>query len=368
VPFNGNSGYDLTFSGNTFMGDGASELNLVGSAPGMTVNDLTGMIGLTGSADTSTISGFDSFVLAIGDQFDAPVGPQPNVVYLAPDPDTIVLTPGHGPLTIDGATSSNLILDFEGYASAGLSQITGDTGQDGSGDTVISVPGDGAVTVSQFDFVPAAGNTSIDVGTPLCFRAGTMIATEDGEIAVEELRPGDTVRTYDGDRATIVWLGRRHMNCARHPHPEQVWPIRVSAGAFAQYTPRRALFLSPNHAVFVLDRLIPIRHLVNGTTIAVVRVDEVTYHHVELARHDLLLAEGVAAESYLDTGDRADFTNSGAVMRLFPDFAVAGADHAWQANGCAPLTVTGPHLEAVRRHVDARAAAMERALVARSVG
>jgi hypothetical protein len=35
----------------------------------------------------------------------------------------------------------------------------------------------------------------------------------------------------------------------------------------------------------------------------------VTYYHVELAAHDVILAEGLLCESYLDTGNRAAFVN-----------------------------------------------------------
>ena len=327
----------------------------------MTVNDLTGEISLTGSA-TNAMIGFDTFTLATGDQFDDPLGVQPVVVYLAPDPDTIVLTPGHAPITIGDATSTNVILDFEGYGPAlgGLTGLASDTydegnGDEGNGNTFINVPGDGSVTLTNFFFAPSALNTSIDIGTPLCFRAGTMIATPDGEVAVEDLREGDIVRTRPGHDAPVMWLGRRHIDCALHPHPEQVWPVRISAGAFGPDCPRRALFLSPNHAVCVLNVLIPIKHLVNGTTIARAPVDEVTYYHVELPRHDLLLAEGLAAESYLDTGARANFSNGEGVMRLFPNLAAVGADHLREANGCAKLAVTGPELDAARRYVSAAA-------------
>ncbi len=48
--------------------------------------------------------------------------------------------------------------------------------------------------------------------------------------------------------------------------------------------------------------------LINGTTIARELVSSVTYWHVELDAHDILLAEGLAAESYLDWGDRPFFT------------------------------------------------------------
>ena len=86
-----------------------------------------------------------------------------------------------------------------------------------------------------------------------------------------------------------------------------MWPIRIQAGAFAPNTPRRDLLLSPDHAVYVDGRLIPVRYLVNGASIAQVETDSVTYWHVELDRHDVILAEGLAAESYLDTGNRSVF-------------------------------------------------------------
>jgi hypothetical protein len=34
-----------------------------------------------------------------------------------------------------------------------------------------------------------------------------------------------------------------------------------------------------------------------------------TYYHVELATHELLLAEGVATESFVDNADRMNFAN-----------------------------------------------------------
>jgi len=43
-------------------------------------------------------------------------------------------------------------------------------------------------------------------------------------------------------------------------------------------------------------------------------VDQVSYYRVELPSHDVILAEGLPAESYLDTGNRADFKN-GPVRR-----------------------------------------------------
>lgn len=210
--------------------------------------------------------------------------------------------------------------------------------QSASGSATIGITG--SFTTSSFNIVPSAGNTFIDVA---CFAAGTRILTNAGPIAVERLRVGDLVQTAHGDMRPIVWLGHRRIDCARHLRPHRVWPIRIAAHAFGPGRPERPLFLSPDHAVFANGALIPIRCLVNDTTIRQVRRGAVGYWHVELPSHDVLLAEGLPAESYLDVNDRASF-DGGMVAMLHPDFASG----VWEANACAPIIVSGPELEAVR--------------------
>jgi hypothetical protein len=97
--------------------------------------------------------------------------------------------------------------------------------------------------------------------------------------------------------------------------------------------------------------LIPIKYLINRATITQIQTDEVTYYHVELPRHEVLLAEDLPAESYLDCGERGNFTNGGGPVALFPDFASLKRE----AEGCAPLVVTGAVLDRVRRAVNRRA-------------
>jgi len=156
------------------------------------------------------------------------------------------------------------------------------------------------------------------------------------------------VQIGGGVAQPAIWLGHRTVQCAQHPQPQRVWPVRISAGAFGANRPYRDLWLSPDHAVFIGDVLIPVKRLINGTTIVQVPVDEVTYYHVELPRHEVILAEGMPAESYLDTGDRRNFANGGGPVTLFPDFST----RIWEAEGCAPLVVTGPQLDAARRWVN----------------
>jgi hypothetical protein len=66
----------------------------------------------------------------------------------------------------------------------------------------------------------------------------------------------------------------------------------------------------------------------------------------------VLLAEGLAVETYLDTGDRSNFANGGGPIALYPDFGLRISDAA----GCAPLVVSGPRLDVARRWARAMAA------------
>jgi len=118
----------------------------------------------------------------------------------------------------------------------------------------------------------------------------------------------------------------------------------VAAGAFGPGRPHTDLFLSPDHAVYVGEVLIPVRHLINGGTIAPVPVERVTYYHLELPAHDVLLAEGMPAESFLDMRDGSNYANRAGPVRLHPDFSA----RMWEAFGCARLVVTGPELEVAR--------------------
>jgi collagen type I alpha len=200
----------------------------------------------------------------------------------------------------------------------------------------------GAFSTGSFDVTTASSNTYIALAPP-CFAAGTRIATERGDVAVEQLHIGDRVLAKEGRDDAVVWIGRRHVDCSRHPEPHKVWPVRISVDTFGPGQPRRDLYLSPDHAILIDDVLIPVKCLINDASIAQVPMDKVTYYHVELPHHAVLLADGLLVESYLDTGNRSAFSDD-SVIALHPDFA----SRLWEARGCAPLVVSGPKLAAAR--------------------
>jgi Hint domain len=244
-----------------------------------------------------------------------------------------------------GDGTINLTLEDAGSGTLGSFFVTpfnGDIFNTGT----FAVAGDGTAGAN-FTFSVGSGSDEVmAIQTFPCFMEGTRISTEHGEVAVEDLIVGDRVPTVIGKQAgQIIWIGHRTVDCSQHPNPKLVWPVRVSAGAFGRGKPSRDLWLSPDHAVYVEDVLIPVKHLINGSSITQVPQASVTYYHIELQRHDVVLANGLPAESYLAGADRSVFANNGGPVALYPDLS----SRVWEAEGCAPLVVTGPSFEAARR-------------------
>ncbi|MDR5654913.1 Hint domain-containing protein [Ruixingdingia sedimenti] len=177
---------------------------------------------------------------------------------------------------------------------------------------------------------PAAAGP--DAGGVICFAPGTLIATPDGPRAIEALRPGDRIDTRDNGPQEILWTGQRRMTGARLYAMPQLRPVRIRAGAMGIGRPDRDLLVSPQHRMLVRgapaqalfgtpEVLVAAEHLVNGQTVAVdMALREVTYVHVLLEAHQIVLANGLETESFhpayaaLDTLDPASREGLFALM------------------------------------------------------
>jgi hypothetical protein len=328
------------FTGNIYnaAGNGSGVIELASAAS----------VGRIAGFDGSTITNFQTLQFDTGAKWTV-VGNNSSVVSFG---QTFT---GLNGLVISGFTANDTI-DLTGFVAVSKTFASNALTLTDAGNAHATLHVQGTFTTGEFQI---SGDGSAGTDIILCFVAGTWIATPAGSSRVEDLAIGDLVHAHFAGATPIQWIGRRHADCMRHPDPREVWPVRVAVGAFGPGRPYRELLLSPNHAVYVGGDLIPVGCLINGTSIVQLRVDEVTYYHLELVQHDLLMTEGLLTESYLDTGDRSNFTNCAEPVRLFPDFATRSVDTAklWETRGCARLVIQGSRLEAARSWVNGLAGA-----------
>ncbi len=226
---------------------------------------------------------------------------------------------------IDLAAAAVLAADWTaGAAGPGSLVLAGEAGELGT----ITLTGDFA-NAAFLTHPDGQGGTLVSL-VP-CFAAGTRIATPAGEIPVEWLRVGDPVLTPAGARP-LCWVARRRCNTAAAP---ELRAVRIAAGALGAGRPRRDLRLSPQHALLVGTVLVPAVALVNGATIGREPGEVMTYHHIGLATHTTVLAEGAAVETFLPLVDAPLFDRE------------HGARPAVAAP-CAPRVEGGAALEALR--------------------
>ena len=199
---------------------------------------------------------------------------------------------------------------------------------------------DGQIFINSSTNDVVTNNTTV---SPPCFLAGTRIATPRGEVPVEQLVAGDTLSTNSGAAQPIVWIGTGRVLATRGRR-NAATPVIVRKGAIADNVPYRDLRMTKGHSLFIDGALIPVEYLINHRTILFDdHAQEVSIYHIELAAHDVLIADGAPAESYRDDGNRWLFQNGNL---------------GWEQEAkppCAPVLTGGSLVDAVWRRLLERA-------------
>jgi hypothetical protein len=153
-----------------------------------------------------------------------------------------------------------------------------------------------------------------EVDNNACFLEGTKILTTRGYVPVEALQRGDQVvscgdlhdNRYCERKDQVVpirWVGKYTKLKPIRKHQ----PICITKDTFCMGMPFEDVYLSGNHGVVLLGKLVTARRLLNDSTVYRVPVDKAVYYHIEVDGHQCILANGVRAETYLDTGKRKAF-------------------------------------------------------------
>lgn len=320
----------LTGTGTIAIG-GGSTLTLDGSsaASGLDIS-LGGVSSKLVLGSTSVLTGFHATVTGLIDGGSASVFK--NAIEITGVGSGVIATFNSGTITLSGSATGSIVLD--------PSQLYADT--------------------TQAEVTFSGGNTDIFLfNSAVCFAEGTRILTDRGDVAVETLAEGDMIATVGHGTRPVKWVGFRRIDLTAHPRAAFAAPIRISRGAFAENQPQRDLLVSPDHCLFVDGKLIPAKLLINDMTIVQeLETKAVSYYHVELDRHAVLLAEGLPAESYLDTGNRSFFSNAGMALMLHPEFHVNAGLNCWEQDACAPLAVSDSAVQPVWQGLATRAEAL----------
>lgn len=188
---------------------------------------------------------------------------------------------------------------LDGVTISGVTFYTADGGR-------YFTPDDGSVledgTITSHTYVTDSTQFPIGDFGPPCFVAGTRIRVPGGTVPVEAIGVGDLVETRDHGAQPVRWVGSRTVT-----GQGAFAPVRIARGVLGNaqtltVSPQHRIMINDWRAAFYLgdDEVLCAAHmLVNGETITREPCPTVIYVHFMFDRHEIVSANGIAAESFL---------------------------------------------------------------------
>jgi hypothetical protein len=241
-----------------------------------------------------------------------------------------------GHLGVAGLSRSDLdtwVANNPGLASPAIENLDGGSGVDDNlmfiGGNILLHGDDPAYWTGTNDGVlhtnPNVNGTTYatqDSSIFLCFAKGTRIATPSGDTAVEDLKIGDSATTGEGREVAVKWIGHQTVSTRFGP-AERLMPVRFAAGSLGEGVPHEPLTVTADHGILVDGVICHAGALVNGTTIMRVPLADMgeayTVYHVETEEHEIILANGARAETFIDNVSRRVFDNYAEFEALYGD-------------------------------------------------
>lgn len=140
------------------------------------------------------------------------------------------------------------------------------------------------------------------------FARGTLIQTVHGDVAIEDLHPGDMINTTSGEASKLVWIGSTSFSPI--DAGRRIPMISIMPDSFGQSRPSSVLTVGPGARVLHTPHhlrseagsarmLTPVRELLDGVNvIEVVPPTPVRLFHICLERHATVHAGGIEMETF----------------------------------------------------------------------
>nr|WP_298795826.1 Hint domain-containing protein [uncultured Acetobacter sp.] len=294
----------------------------------------------TTTSDLIEFSGSANTPAGGGGTIEIAAGTTPSIIgYITniTDNDTII---------IDGMTADNYT-----YVDGIYTLTSNGTPINGTSSFQLPAANEG----TKFTVTTQNGKTYLNAVDVVCFLAGSMIRTVDGDVSVENIQIGDEVITFDWKTGAesvrpVVWAGVARATVHAGMSDDQAgYPVRILKNAVAEGVPYRDLLITAEHCLFFDGKFVPARMLVNGSSIFYDKsITTYDYYHIETAEHSVVSANGMLTESYLDTGNRRSFRQEGKVA------SIGSRAKTWETDAGAELCVDRAFVEPLFRTLEAR--------------
>lgn len=224
-------------------------------------------------------------------------------------------------------------LDVSGLQNPDGSPITASdvvVQDDGSGNAKLIFPEGESLVLHGVAPSEISSASQLNAAGIPCFTPGAMIATAQGERAIETLQVGDKVMTRDHGMQAIRWIGQRTV--AGH---DTFAPILIKPGVVTGL--HKPLLVSPQHRMLFAgyraellfgesEVLVATKHLVDGRDVIRQPSDGVTYIHMLFDNHEVVYANGAATESFHPGGAGIAAVDGAAREELFAIFPELRSD------------------------------------------
>lgn len=160
----------------------------------------------------------------------------------------------------------------------------------------IDLPTSGAITSFSPEFTD-----EVDSVVWCCFTSGSLIKTDAGELAIEDLSVGDMVQTMDHGYQPIRWIGSNKVKAEGSLAPIVIRKDTLGNDRDLKVSPQHRMLLQGWQADLMFgsnEVLATAKSLINDSTIFRLEGGEVEYFHILFDTHEIVWANGCPSESF----------------------------------------------------------------------